>query len=104
VLCCGSLRIDMAGRVASIGGAPLELTAREWVLLEQLTLASPKVVSKSQLVDTMGRWDREVTPNAVEIYISRLRPKLAPADIEIRTMRGLGYRLVEARAAAAAPP
>ena len=97
MLQCGALRLDIGTRVASLAGAPLELTAREWVLLEQLTLASPEVVPKSRLVDTLGSWDREVTANAVEIYVSRLRAKLSAGGVELRTMRGLGYRLVEAQ-------
>ncbi len=100
LLRCGALQLDIALRSASIEGAPIELTAREWVILEQLMLASPKVVAKPQLVDCLGCWDREVTSNAVEIYISRLRTKLAKSDVEIRTMRGLGYRLVEAKSPA----
>ena len=99
VLACGALRLDIAARQAALDGAPLELTAREWVLLEQLMLAMPGVVSKSRLVDALGSWDREVTPNAVEIYVSRLRAKLSGGSVELRTMRGLGYRLVEAPAA-----
>jgi DNA-binding response OmpR family regulator len=102
LLRCGSLSLDIAARTASLGAASLELTAREWVVLEQLMLAAPNVVSKAQLVDSLGRWDREVTANAVEIYISRLRGKLAAGDVEVRTMRGLGSRLVEARATPAA--
>ena len=104
VLRCGSLELDIAARTASIADTPLELTSREWVILEQLMLASPKVVSKSQMVDGLGQWDREVTSNAVEIYISRVRAKLAESDVEIRTMRGLGYRLVEAQSAPAGAP
>jgi len=104
VLRCGCLQLDIAARTALLGDAPLELTSREWVILEQLMLAAPNVVSKSQLVDGLGQWDREVTPNAVEIYISRVRAKLAAGDAEIRTMRGLGYRLVEGRTPPAATP
>jgi DNA-binding response OmpR family regulator len=96
VLGCGALRMDLGARQASVADAPLALTAREWVMLEQLMLASPNVVAKHRLVDALGSWDREVTPNAVEIYVSRLRGKLAGAGVELRTMRGLGYRLVEA--------
>ena len=101
---CGSLQLDVASRTASLGSAPLELTAREWVILEQLMQASPNVVPKNNLVDSLGQWDREVTHNAVEIYISRLRAKLGTGDVEVRTMRGLGYRLVEARPASPTAP
>jgi DNA-binding response OmpR family regulator len=100
VLRCGSLELDLAARRTTLAGAALALTAREGVLLEQLMLGAPNVVAKDRLVDALGRWDREVTANAVEIYVSRLRAKLAHADVEVRTMRGLGYRLVEVRPAA----
>lgn len=100
VLRCGSLQLDLAARRTTLAGVALELTAREGVLLEQLMLGTPNVVAKDRLVDALGRWDREITANAVEIYVSRLRAKLANADVEVRTMRGLGYRLVEVRPAA----
>jgi DNA-binding response OmpR family regulator len=96
-LALGPLVLDLAGRTARLGAAPLELTGREWDILEQLMLAAPKVVSKQKLVESLSRWDNELTPNAVEIYISRLRAKLEaveqPAPVSIRTVRGIGYRI-----------
>jgi DNA-binding response OmpR family regulator len=89
----GPLQLDMGVQAATLHGQALELTAREWALLQQLALASPKVVPKRQLVDSLGRWDREITANAIEIYVSRLRGKLAGAALMIRTVRGIGYRL-----------
>jgi len=101
LLRCGSLELDLSARRATLFDAPIEFTAREWVLLEQLMLVAPNVVSKARLTDSLGSWDREVTSNAVEIYVSRLRAKLAEADVEVRTMRGLGYRLLPRPEAAA---
>ena len=92
---CGKLQLDLGTRQASLDGRPLELTARESTLLEQLMLASPDVVQKSRLVDALGSWNREVTANAIEIYVCRLRAKLSAGGVELRTMRGLGYRLIE---------
>lgn len=92
----GPLRIDAGTQTAELDGRPLELTAREWTLLEHLMLAAPHVVPKRKLVESLGRWDREITSNAVEIYISRLRGKLAGAALMIRTVRGIGYRLAQA--------
>lgn len=95
-LSLGELHLDLALHTARVGTTPLELTGREWNILEQLMLAAPKVVTKAKLVESLSDWDRELTPNAVEIYISRLRAKLeaaAPEHLIVRTVRGIGYRL-----------
>lgn len=94
-LSAGSLRLDLARRTASVRGAPLDLTGREWDILQQLMLATPNVVNKQKMVESLSEWDNELTSNAVEIYISRLRNKLQGGDVEIRTIRGIGYRLDE---------
>ena len=92
----GSLAMDIGRQSAQLGSRPLELTGREWGLLAELMRAAPNVVSKAKLIDSLGRWDREVTANAIEIYVSRLRAKLGPGDVEVRTVRGIGYRLAQA--------
>lgn len=92
-LAFGPLQLDLSDHSARVGNATLDLTGREWDALSLLMLAAPKVVSKQKLVESMGRWDSELTPNAVEIYISRLRAKLADCGVSIRTVRGIGYRL-----------
>jgi DNA-binding response OmpR family regulator len=56
-------------------------------------LSAPKVIAKEKLADSLSQWDKEISINAVEIYISRLRSKLQGNGIEIRTLRGVGYRL-----------
>jgi len=94
-LSAGSLRLDLARRTASARSAPLELTGREWEILQQLMLATPNVVDKQKIVESLSEWDKELTTNAVEIYISRLRNKLQGCGVEIRTIRGIGYRLDE---------
>ena len=104
----GALVLDTATHAATLAGAPLELTPREWAILEILLLASPNVVSKDRLVQGLAGWDKDITPNAVEVHVSRLRAKLGQGGIEIRTVRGIGYRLdapedVAAGSAAAAP-
>lgn len=95
VLAFGPLALDLATHSARIGDAALDLTGREWSVLEQLMLTAPKVVTKSRLAVSLSQWDREITPNAVEIYVSRLRSKLACSDVHVRTVRGIGYRLEE---------
>jgi DNA-binding response OmpR family regulator len=90
----GRVRIDVAGRQLYIDDKPVELTGREWLVLECLALSAGRVVSKERLQQTIARWDQAMTPNAVEVYVSRVRAKLADAA-QIRTVRGLGYRLDE---------
>ncbi len=89
----GPLVLDTAAHSATLDGQPLELTPREWAILEILLLASPRVVNKDRLVQGLAGWDKDITPNAVEVHVSRLRAKLGLGGIEIRTVRGIGYRL-----------
>lgn len=98
----GELALDLSLHQASLRGEAMELTGRELDVLEQMLLGAPKVVSKHKLVDSLSRWDREITANAVEMYVSRLRTKLAGSDVGILTVRGIGYRLdlLQARDAA----
>jgi DNA-binding response OmpR family regulator len=97
VLLFGSLKLDLAHKEASQGDAPLDLTRREWSILECLVLNAGRVVSKEKLMSAVASWNEEISPNAVEVYVSRLRSKLGDAVV-IRVIRGLGYRLDEARA------
>lgn len=89
----GDVEIDLQRQDAHLAGEPLGLTPSEWRLLRALALASPGVVSKDALVAALSTWDREITGNAIEIGVSRLRAKLGDNGHLIRTVRGLGYRL-----------
>ncbi|HVL59124.1 MAG TPA: response regulator transcription factor [Burkholderiaceae bacterium] len=89
----GPLLMDLAARRCFLGDQPLELPLREWLLLEYLLRSVEKVVSKDQIIAAVCRWDEEITSNAVEVYVSRLRGKLEPHGIRIRTVRGFGYML-----------
>jgi DNA-binding response OmpR family regulator len=91
-LSLGRLRIDLNGRQLQIDAAAVELTGREWAVLECLALSAGRLVSKERLQQAIASWDQALTPNAVEVYVSRLRTKLADAAT-IRAVRGLGYRL-----------
>jgi two-component system OmpR family response regulator len=93
VLSHGALTLDTAGRRAQLDGEPLELSAREIGVLEVLMLRSGRVVNKDQLAGELYGWDEEVSANAIEVYVHRLRRKLEPAGVTIRTIRGLGYLL-----------
>ena len=88
----GRMRIDVSGRQLEIDGTAVELTGREWLVLECLMQNARRVVSKERLQQAIVGWDQALTPNAVEVYVSRLRTKLADAAT-IRAVRGLGYRL-----------
>jgi two-component system OmpR family response regulator len=89
----GALTLDTAGRRAMLNGERLELSARELGVLEVLMLRSGRVVNKDQLAQQLYGWDEEVGANAIEVYVHRLRRKLEPAGVAIRTIRGLGYLL-----------
>ena len=89
----GELRIDTVGKRAWLGERALDLNAREWAALLFLAPRINRIVNKEQLMQALYSWDEEITPNAVEKCISRLRGKLEPAGITIRTVRGLGYYL-----------
>jgi len=95
----GPLELDTAQRQACIRSADsgatvlIELGPREWTVMEYLLLQSPKPANKDKLLQALTGWDREITPNAVEVYISRLRGKLEPHGIALRAIRGFGYRL-----------
>jgi DNA-binding response OmpR family regulator len=94
-LTAGRVRLDLARREATLDGKALDLTGREWDIMQQLMLASPNVLVKQKMVESLSEWDNEITVNAVEIYVSRLRQKLQDSGVEIRTIRGIGYRLDE---------
>jgi two-component system OmpR family response regulator len=96
----GNLHVDVEGRVARVGNAPLDLLPREFAVLEVLMRRAGRVVLKDTLLSSLYEWRDEVGPNAIEVQVHRLRKKLAEAEVDIRTVRGLGY-LLEARKEAA---
>jgi two-component system OmpR family response regulator len=89
----GMLSYDQVGRVARLGGEPIELSAREIGLLEIFLQRAGRMVSKDQLVSHLCEWGEEVSSNAIEVYVHRLRKKLEPGGVSIVTVRGLGYSL-----------
>jgi two-component system OmpR family response regulator len=89
----GDLVFDQTGRTATLHGQSLELSARETGLLEVLLSRVGRLVSKEQIVDHLCEWGDEVSHNAVEVYMHRLRRKLEGAGLRIATVRGLGYCL-----------
>ena len=91
----GPLVLDTQARRAQLAGAALDLAAREWAVLEVLLARVEKIVSKEAIIQAVASWGEELTPNAIEVYVSRLRAKLDPAGVKIRTVRGFGYMLEE---------
>ncbi len=89
----GGLQLDAFTRRATVDGQIIELSAREWAVLEYLMQQASRVVSKQQIIDAILPWGEEVTLNAVEVYVSRIRAKIASAGITIKTIRGFGYML-----------
>jgi two-component system OmpR family response regulator len=89
----GSLAFDQVGRIASINDQVIELSARELGVLEVLLQRIGRLVSKEQLVNHLCEWGEEVSNNAIEVYVHRLRKKIEPSGARIMTVRGLGYSL-----------
>ncbi len=88
--------VDLPGKRLCIDDVEVELTAREWLLLECLVRRIGLIVSKDRLSQALAHPGEDITPNAVEVHISRLRAKLGSAAM-IRSLRGLGYRFEEAK-------
>ena len=93
VLTLGRLTLDTFTRRAMVDERAIELSVREWAVLEYLLQQSGRVVSKQQIIDAILPWGDDLTTNAVEVYISRVRLKIADAGVSIRTIRGFGYML-----------
>jgi len=89
----GRLSFDVVGRSADLGGERLDLSARELSLLELFLQRPGQLVTKERLVNHLCEWGEEVSANAIEVYVHRLRKKLTPAGVKIATVRGVGYCL-----------
>lgn len=89
----GRLSYDQADRIVKINQRMVEFSAREMALLEIFVLRAGRLVSKDQLVDHLCGWGEEVSSNAIEVYVHRLRKKLEESGVRIVTVRGLGYCL-----------
>ena len=99
----GNLSYDLSGRIACVNDRQVDLSARETGLLEILLQRAGRVVSKEQLVQHLCEWGDEVSTNAIEVYVHRLRKKIEPGTT-IATVRGLGYCLEKASAPVPSQP
>lgn len=95
----GGVTMDLNARSFSADGQLIDLPAREVGLLETLFLRAGKVVSKQAIIESLADFDDELSSNAVEQYVSRLRRRLAPYGLTVRTARGIGYYLEKTGAA-----
>lgn len=93
VLRVGDLSLDLTNREVLYKGAHLSLSLREYALLERLMARAGHVVTKQQMVQTLSASEGEVSDNAIEVYVYRLRKRLEGVNVEIHTIRGFGYLL-----------
>ena len=85
------LTIDVEAKRVKVNDVPVELTAREWALLELFLSRPGRVLSKQVIAEQLVSYDDALSLNTIEVYVSRLRAKIEPANVRIRTVRGFGY-------------
>jgi DNA-binding response OmpR family regulator len=89
----GPLTMDLTARRVWLNGEPVELSVREWSVLEHLLRNTDKVVSKQQLTQALAGSEGALSQNAAEVYMFRLRAKLESSGVRIRTIHGFGYMI-----------
>jgi DNA-binding response OmpR family regulator len=102
----GRLRLDLAARVASVDGSTLDLTAREFALVELLALEPGRTFSRTAIAEKLYDEESDLDSNVIDVFVARVRKKLEAAGLRgadvVRTQRGAGYRL-DASAAGSGP-
>lgn len=92
----GDITFDPAGLTVEIKGSPVSLTRREFNVLEILLANRERVVPKDKMLERLYSFnDEDVSLNAVELNVGRLRKKLSESQVTIKTLRGLGYQLID---------
>lgn len=94
VMTHGALRLDSVGHSVTFEGQPVELSAREFAILQELLLNAGRVLSKARLEEKLYGWGEEIESNTIEVFVHHLRRKLSPQLI--RTVRGVGYMIAKA--------
>ncbi|NTF95459.1 response regulator [Rhizobium rhizogenes] len=89
----GNVVLDLNSRTFSANGVPIDIPARELGLLETLFMRAGRVVAKEAIIQSLAAFDDDLSANAIEQYVSRLRKRLAPHGLTVRTARGIGYYL-----------
>lgn len=92
----GNVTLDLNSRTFSAGGITIDIPARELGLLEILFMRAGKVVAKEAIIQSLAAFDDDLSANAIEQYVSRLRKRLAVHGLTVRTARGIGYYLEKA--------
>ena len=87
----GNLRIDLVGRRLYCQDQAIDLTSREFALVELLFMRVGRVVTKQQIIDQLYGWEEGMASNAIEVLVHRLRKKLEHSNCNIQTIRGMGY-------------
>ena len=87
------MTIDFAARRLHVCGERIRLTSREWGLLELFLTHQGQVLSKDQIAESLFASEDVLSPNAIEVYVSRLRNKIERAGVYVSTVRGFGYLL-----------
>ena len=90
---CGPIRLDLKTRTAARDGKPVELTTREFALLEFLMRHPDEVISRSRISEHVWSFPFDSESNVIDVFINRLRSKLDPKHEHLTTVRGEGYRL-----------
>jgi DNA-binding response OmpR family regulator len=90
-LTVGDLSIDVAAKRVRVNDRQIELTPREWALLELFVANPGRVLSKDQIAENLFSFDEQPSVNAIEVHVSRLRVKIEQGGVHIRTVRGFGY-------------
>jgi DNA-binding response OmpR family regulator len=85
------MTVDVAAKRIRADGRSIDLTPREWAILELFLTHRGRVLSKSQIAESLFTFDEQLSPNAIEVHVSRLRTKIEPAGMQLRTVRGFGY-------------
>jgi two-component system OmpR family response regulator len=85
------MTVDVAAKRIRIRDRPVDLTPREWALLELFLKHPGRVLSKDQIAESLFSVDEQLSANAIEVHVSRLRTKIESAGVQIRTVRGFGY-------------
>lgn len=91
ILLIGHVKLDLAARCAWLSDAPVELSAREFAIVEALALAGGRVLTRNEFEEKLYGWDGEVESNALEVHVHHVRRKLGSEVI--RTVRGVGYAI-----------
>jgi two-component system OmpR family response regulator len=85
------MTVDIAAKRVRINERAIDLTPREWALLELFVTHPGRVISKERIAESIFTFDDQLSPNAIEVHVSRLRTKIEPVSSQLRTVRGFGY-------------